>query len=65
MLHIGMKVSYDHVTAVLSVAIEELERNKEKIASPGPKDDPDLLLVSFTFKNLCRLAVKYLFINLG
>lgn len=47
MLHIGDKVSYNHVIQVLSAAIDELESNKSKLACPGPKDDPDVILVGW------------------
>ncbi|KAL3285690.1 hypothetical protein HHI36_000221 [Cryptolaemus montrouzieri] len=44
MLHVGVRVNYDRVVRVLSAAILELERNKEKMAHPGPKDDPETIL---------------------
>ncbi|KAJ8958631.1 hypothetical protein NQ318_016356 [Aromia moschata] len=44
MLHVGVKVSYNHVIEVLSAAILELERNKKKLAKPGPKDDPETVM---------------------
>ncbi|KAJ8928940.1 hypothetical protein NQ314_018428 [Rhamnusium bicolor] len=44
MLYVGVKVSYNHVIEVLSAAILELERNKEKLARPGPKDDPETVM---------------------
>lgn len=47
MVHVGVKVTYDHVVEVLAAAIDELERNKFKIAHPGPKDDPEVITVSF------------------
>nr|CAH7728174.1 unnamed protein product [Callosobruchus chinensis] len=40
MLHVGTKVSHNHVIEVLAGAILELERNKAKLTKPGPKDDP-------------------------
>lgn len=45
MLHIGDKLRYEHVAAVLSAAIEELENGKGRLAKPGPKDDPDTVMV--------------------
>ncbi|XP_023012558.1 protein fem-1 homolog B isoform X2 [Leptinotarsa decemlineata] len=47
MLHVGVKVSYNHVFEVLSAAIVELERNKMKMVRPGPKDDPDTVMVIY------------------
>ncbi|KAK9883902.1 hypothetical protein WA026_004844 [Henosepilachna vigintioctopunctata] len=44
MLHVGVKVNYDHVVQVLSAAILELKRNKKKLKHPGPKDDRNTLL---------------------
>ncbi|KAG5876987.1 hypothetical protein JTB14_008132 [Gonioctena quinquepunctata] len=41
MLHVGVKVTHSHVFEVLSAAIIELERNKDKMFRPGPKDDPE------------------------
>lgn len=45
MLHVGVEVTYDHITKVLSAAIVELERNKLKLANPGPKDDVEVIMV--------------------
>lgn len=45
MIHVGVKLDYKPVIDVLSAAILELERNKEKLVRPGPKDDPDTILV--------------------
>ncbi|KAF2904721.1 hypothetical protein ILUMI_01458 [Ignelater luminosus] len=44
MLHVGVELAYNHVVMVLQAAIVELERNKSKIANPGPKDDPETIL---------------------
>ncbi|RZC32328.1 Ankyrin repeat domain containing protein [Asbolus verrucosus] len=44
MLHVNVAVIYDHVIQVLSAAITELERNKQKLSKPGPKDDPDTVM---------------------
>lgn len=51
MLHVGVDVLHDSVSQVLSAAIVELERTKEKIDKPGPKDDPETLLVSLKLLN--------------
>jgi Fem-1 family protein b len=45
MLHVNVKVTYDHVVQVLSAAITELERNQYKLTKPGPKDDPETVMV--------------------
>lgn len=56
MVHVGVKVSYDHVVVVLAAAIDELERNKYKIANPGPKDVPETIMVrSYTG---CAMATR-------
>lgn len=39
MIHVDVELSFNHVESVLAAAVLELERNKEKIANPGPKDD--------------------------
>uniref|UniRef100_A0A1B6ET95 Protein fem-1 homolog B n=2 Tax=Proconiini TaxID=565685 RepID=A0A1B6ET95_9HEMI len=39
MIHVGVDLTFSHVESVLAAAVLELERNKEKIANPGPKDD--------------------------
>ncbi|XP_063905272.1 protein fem-1 homolog B-like isoform X2 [Zophobas morio] len=44
MLHVNVKVTYEHVVQVLSAAITELERNKHKLDKPGPKDDPETVM---------------------
>lgn len=46
MLHVGIEVTYTNVVSILSVAILELETIKERMYKPGPKDDPETLLVS-------------------
>lgn len=48
MLHVGIEVTYQNVVSVLSLAILELETIKARITNPGPKDDPDTLLVNST-----------------
>ncbi|KAG5876990.1 hypothetical protein JTB14_008132 [Gonioctena quinquepunctata] len=47
MLHVGVKVTHSHVFEVLSAAIIELERNKDKMFRPGPKDDPENVMVIY------------------
>lgn len=46
MLYVGVELTHRHVVQVLEMAILELQRNKTKIANPGPKDDPETILVS-------------------
>lgn len=43
MLHVGLDVSFKHVTMVLEACAVELQRNKDKIANPGPKDDVETI----------------------
>lgn len=45
MLHVGVDVSFKHVTIVLEACAVELQRNKDKIANPGPKDDVETITV--------------------
>ncbi|CAH1164240.1 unnamed protein product [Phaedon cochleariae] len=52
MLHVGVKVTYSHVFDVLSAAIVELERNRDKLVMPGPKDDPETVMVIYSFLHL-------------
>ncbi|VEN59219.1 unnamed protein product [Callosobruchus maculatus] len=49
MLHVGTKVSHNHVIEVLAGAILELERNKAKLTKPGPKDEPQSAMVICSF----------------
>lgn len=52
MLHVGVDVSFKNVTIVLEACAVELQRNKDKIANPGPKDDVETIMVHnniFTF----------------
>lgn len=58
MLHVGVEVTYRNVVQVLSAAILELERNKAKLANPGPKDDPDTIMVGLLLLNF----KKFIFI---
>ena len=46
MIHVGVDLQFSHVESVLAAAVLELERNKEKIANPGPKDDVVQISVS-------------------
>lgn len=59
MLHVGVEVTYEQVIEVLSAAIVELERNKEKLAQPGPKDEPETVMVicCFMYKILVSTRV--------
>lgn len=45
MLHVGVALDYNYVIDVLAAAILELERNKERFYRPGPKDDPESVMV--------------------
>jgi uncharacterized integral membrane protein len=47
MIHVGVDLTFSQVKDVLAASVLELERNKEKIANPGPKDDVEQVLVSF------------------
>jgi hypothetical protein len=52
MIHVGVDLTFSQVEDVLAASVLELERNKEKIANPGPKDDVEQVMVS------CRICVK-------
>ncbi|KAF4530186.1 hypothetical protein B566_EDAN001445 [Ephemera danica] len=39
MVHVGVDLNFSHVEVVLAATVLELERNKEKLLKPGPKDD--------------------------
>lgn len=45
MLHLGVILEQHYVIEVLAAAITELERNKRKIEKPGPKQDPESVMV--------------------
>lgn len=45
MLHAGVCILFDYVKAVLSAAIVELERDREKFGNPGSKDDLEQIMV--------------------
>lgn len=45
MLHVGVTLEQHYVNEVLAAAITELERNKNKIEKPGPKIDPESVMV--------------------
>ncbi|KAL1502206.1 hypothetical protein ABEB36_007382 [Hypothenemus hampei] len=49
MLHVGVQVTYGQVIEVLAAAIIELERNKEKLAKPDPKEQPETVMVICCF----------------
>jgi hypothetical protein len=51
MIHVGVHLTFTQVADVLAACVLELERNKEKIAKPGPKDDVEQVMVS------CRISV--------
>ncbi|XP_019875220.1 protein fem-1 homolog B isoform X2 [Aethina tumida] len=44
MMSVGVQVTYNHVMEVLAAAILELERNKARLANPGPKDDHETVM---------------------
>lgn len=46
MLHVGVQLEFEAVHEVLGATVLELKRNKEKILSPGPKDDVENIKVS-------------------
>jgi K+/H+ antiporter YhaU regulatory subunit KhtT len=46
MIHVGVDLTFCQVEDVLAASVVELERNKEKIANPGPKDDVEQIMVS-------------------
>lgn len=54
MLHVGLILEQHYVIEVLAAAITELERNKRKIDKPGPKLDPESIMVG----DLYSLTVK-------
>ncbi|KAJ9592024.1 hypothetical protein L9F63_001463, partial [Diploptera punctata] len=44
MIHVGVDLTFSQVEDVLAASVLELERNKEKIANPSPKDDMDKVM---------------------
>lgn len=66
MLHVGVELPYNQVVVVLQAGVLELERNKGKLTNPGPKDDPETVLVCFSIKNISFLILcTYFIIILG
>jgi hypothetical protein len=45
MVHVGVDLRFDYLQVVLAATVLELDRNKEKIANPGPKDDVEQIKV--------------------
>lgn len=43
MIKVGLEVDVTNVESVLSATVLEIERNQQRIVSPGPKDDPESL----------------------
>lgn len=60
MMSVGVQVTYNHVMEVLAAAILELERNKARLANPGPKDDHETVMVICLF---IKLLVSMFTIN--
>jgi hypothetical protein len=46
MVHVGVDRNFAHMEVVLAATVLELERNKEKILKPGPKDDIEQIQVN-------------------
>ncbi|XP_021919435.1 protein fem-1 homolog B isoform X2 [Zootermopsis nevadensis] len=44
MIHVGVDLTFSQVEDVLAASVLELERNKEKIGNPGPKDDVEQVM---------------------
>ncbi|PSN51229.1 Protein fem-1 B [Blattella germanica] len=44
MIHVGVDLQFSQVEDVLAASVLELERNKEKIANPSPKDDIEQIM---------------------
>jgi len=42
-LHVGLELSFEVLEEVLAATVLELERNKAKLAHPGPKDDVEVI----------------------
>ncbi|XP_047115103.1 protein fem-1 homolog B [Schistocerca piceifrons] len=47
MVHVGVELTFPHVENVLNACVIELERNKEKMINPGPKDDVEQVMEEF------------------
>jgi len=45
MIHVGVDLSFEYLSVVLAATVLEVDRNKEKIANPGPKDDVEQIKV--------------------
>ena len=49
MIHVGVNLKFCQVEDVLAASVLELERNKEKLANPSPKDDVEQIMVSWLY----------------
>lgn len=47
MLHVGLALRFDNVLTVLESCILEIETNKEKMVTPGPKDDVQVIMEEY------------------
>ena len=56
-LHVGLELGFDVVEEVLASTVLELERNQMKLASPGAKDDPEVITV-IPYSVLSRILLK-------
>ncbi|XP_063221513.1 protein fem-1 homolog B [Bacillus rossius redtenbacheri] len=63
MIHIGVGVPFAYVEDVLSACVLELQRNKEKLVSPGPKDDVDQILEEMDSNIMTSLYILVIITN--
>lgn len=55
MLHLNVEMRVHNVIKVLEACVVELQRNKDKIVKPGPKDDPETILDDYEVNVLTSL----------
>lgn len=47
MIHVDTELKVKYVLDVLKSTVFELERNKQRIIKPGPKDDPEIVIEEY------------------
>lgn len=59
MIHVETELKINYVMDVIESTIFELERNKERMIKPGPKDDPEIVIEEFETNIFTGLQSSY------
>lgn len=57
-LHVGLDLPFEVLEEVLAATVTELERNRYKLAHPGPKDDVEVIAVS-----TCAVCIEHIWLD--